>query len=325
MKYAIPTIFAALALAALSPSALADRYSSKLKESTSLRSTDTQSASTVTTASSKTSTDSSNNDGFGTYIFSSPVLTTTVISDATLSGGTINTGTIDPGTTFERLPDDSKDDANNNDRSSSVTVHPGVITTPGIETTFPGGKIETQPDSPNDIRRVETPVVVCNGFSIDNVKVIEGVDKFSVQHVSGCPGTVITSLHFTDETATKAEDYGTIAHVQYKLSGQPWREFVINRPFAIPKDGYFMVRTNIVTDDIADDNEAFRLVVRSRENETAMGRIELLDPVGNGIQNAENWEDLVDALASLNPDEMSPKQALDALYVLQAIQSTDRN
>ena len=86
-----------------------------------------------------------------------------------------------------------------------------------------------------------------------------------------------------------------------------------------------MVRTNIVTDDIADDNEAFRLVVRSRENETAMGRIELLDPVGNGIQNAENWEDLVDALASLNPDEMSPKQALDALYVLQAIQSTDRN
>jgi len=159
----------------------------------------------------------------------------------------------------------------------------------------------------------------CQDLDIDSIYVNESIDDFSLQQVSGCPGTKITNLFFTDQTAERLKDYGTEINVEFKLKGQPWQEFSESSPIKIPEEGYFMVRTNIVRDTEADDGDAFKLTAKAANDEVAEGYVTLVDPTDQSRLDAMDFASLIDAIETMNPDEMSPKEALEAIYALQAL------
>jgi len=258
---------------------------------------------------------------------------------STLSGASIGlaqdqTAGVNTGVTFNK----DSSNQNNNDNQPSEGSNIGIvvksydgITIQPYEPNWTGS-IAVKPDySPNDIPRIKepTPAPICQGFAVDNVEAVEGEDEYSRQMVTGCAGTLITNLYFSDGTATRMEDYGTLASAQYKLEDQPWQEFVPSSPFRIPDEGYFMVRTNIVSDDETDDGEAFKLTVRSQTNQVATGMVTMVDPVEAPIaasaEAAVDWSDMGEIVASLDLDDLSPKQALEVLYALQAIENDNRN
>ena len=94
-----------------------------------------------------------------------------------------------------------------------------------------------------------------------------------------------------------------------------------------------MVRTNIVSDIEADDGEAFKLTVRSQSNQVAIGMVTMVDPLESPVEalaeapveDAMDWSDMGEIIASLDLDDLSPKQALEVLYALQAIENDNRN
>ena len=94
-----------------------------------------------------------------------------------------------------------------------------------------------------------------------------------------------------------------------------------------------MVRTNIVSDIEADDGEAFKLTVRSQSNQVVIGMVTMVDPLESSVEalaetpveDAMDWSDMGEIIASLDLDDLSPKQALEVLYALQAIENDNRN
>jgi hypothetical protein len=351
MKTAIATLLSVLAVASVSTAAGAQKLRTSLITNTQLSQIDfkivndaiapiyTPVASIEDTGKDN---DGNNDNEVGTFGFT-PVLAAPDTTFSTLSGSSIGlaqdqTAGVNTGVTFNK----DNSNQNNNDNQPSEGSNIGIvvksyegITIQPYEPNWTGS-IAVKPDnSYNDIPRIKepNPAPICQGFAVDNVEAVEGEDEYSSQMVTGCAGTLITNLYFSDGTATRMEDYGTLASAQYKLEDQPWQEFVPSSPFRIPDEGYFMVRTNIVSDDETDDGEAFKLTVRSQSNQVAIGMVTMVDPLESPVEalaeapveDAMDWSDMGEIIASLDLDDLSPKQALEVLYALQAIENDNRN
>ena len=349
MKTAIATLLSAVAVTTVSNGAGAETFNVVLNTNTYLGEMNAIIVNDaiapiytpVTTRKDTSKSDDGNNantNEAGTFGFT-PVLAAADTTFSTLSGASIGlaqdqTAGVNTGVTFNK--DSINQNHNDNQPSEGSNIGVTVKSYDGI-TIQPyepnwTGSIAVKPDnSPNDIPRIKdpNPAPICQGFAVDNVEAVEGEDEYSSQMVTGCAGTLITNLYFSDGTATRMEDYGTLASAQYKLEGQPWQEFVPSSPFRIPNEGYFMVRTNIVSDDETDDGEAFKLTVRSQTNQVATGMVTMVDPVEAPIaasaEAAVDWSDMGEIVASLDLDDLSPKQALEVLYALQAIENDNRN
>ena len=363
MKTAIATLLSAFAVATVSTGAGAQTFSGILKTSSFLNKMNTvivhdastriytpvASAPVASTTDAATNTDNDKNDAQVAEHGFTPVLAATETTFSTLTGASIGLAQnesvgVNTGVTFTKDNDNQSDNNNqsNNDNQTSdgANIGIGLKSYDGtvIQPYEPNrsGSIVVKPDyTPNDGYRIKdpNPAPVCQGFAVDNVEAVEGEDEYSSQMVTGCAGTLITNLYFSDGTATRMEDYGTTAFAQYKLENQPWQEFVPSEPFRIPEEGYFMVRTNIVSDIEADDGEAFKLTVRSQSNHVAIGMVTMVDPLESPVEalaeapveDAMDWSDMGEIIASLDLDDLSPKQALEVLYALQAIENDNRN
>ena len=347
MKTAIVTVLSVFAVASVSTAAGAQKLRTSLITNTQLSQIDFKTVNDaiapiytpVASIEDTRKNDDGNNDKeVGTFGFT-PVLAAVDTNFSTRSGSSIGlaqdqTAGVNTGVTFNK----DNSNQNNNDNQPSEGSNIGIvvksydgITIQPYEPNWTGS-IAVKPDySPNDIPSIKdpNPAPICQGFAVDNVEAVEGEDEYSSQMVTGCAGTLITNLYFSDGTATRMEDYGTLASAQYKLEDQPWQEFVPSSPFRIPDEGYFMVRTNIVSDDETDDGEAFKLTVRSQTNQVATGMVTMIDPVEAPIaasaEAAVDWSDMGEIVASLDLDDLSPKQALEVLYALQAIENDNRN
>ena len=353
MKTAIANLLSVLAVASVSTAAGAEKFRTSLITNTQLSQIDFKIVNDaiapiytpVTSIEDTRKSDDGNNDNVNeaaTFGFT-PVLAAADTTFSTLSGASIGlaqdqTIGVNTGVTFNK----DNSNQNNNDNQPSEGSNIGIvvksydgITIQPYEPNWTGS-IAVKPDNyPNDIPRIKepTPAPICQGFAVDNVEAIEGEDEYSNQMVTGCAGTLITNLYFSDGTAKRMEDYGTLASAQYKLEDQPWQEFVPSEPFRIPEEGYFMVRTNIVSDIEADDGEAFKLTVRSQSNQVAIGMVTMVDPLESPVEalaeapveDAMDWSDMGEIIASLDLDDLSPKQALEVLYALQAIENDNRN
>ena len=347
MKTAIANLLSVLAVASVSTAAGAEKYRTSLITNTQLSQVDfkivNDAIAPIYTPVASIEDTRKNDDGnddkeVGTFGFT-PVLAAVDTTFSTRSGSSIGqaqdqTAGVNTGVTFNK----DNSNQNNNDNQPSEGSNIGIvvksydgITIQPYEPNWTGS-IAVKPDySPNDIPRIKepNPAPICQGFAVDNVEAVEGEDEYSRQMVTGCAGTLITNLYFSDGTATRMEDYGTLASAQYKLEDQPWQEFMPSSPFRIPDEGYFMVRTNIVSDDETDDGEAFKLTVRSQTNQVATGMVTMVDPVEAPIaasaEAAVDWSDMGEIVASLDLDDLSPKQALEVLYALQAIENDNRN
>ena len=347
MKTAIANLLSVLAVASVSTAAGAEKYRTSLITNTQLSQVDfkivNDAIAPIYTPVASIEDTRKNDDGnddkeVGTFGFT-PVLAAVDTTFSTRSGSSIGqaqdqTAGVNTGVTFNK----DNSNQNNNDNQPSEGSNIGIvvksydgITIQPYEPNWTGS-IAVKPDySPNDIPRIKepNPAPICQGFAVNNVEAVEGEDEYSRQMVTGCAGTLITNLYFSDGTATRMEDYGTLASAQYKLEDQPWQEFMPSSPFRIPDEGYFMVRTNIVSDDETDDGEAFKLTVRSQTNQVATGMVTMVDPVEAPIaasaEAAVDWSDMGEIVASLDLDDLSPKQALEVLYALQAIENDNRN
>ena len=345
MKTAIATLLSVLAVATVSTAAGAEKFRTSLITNTQLSQIDFKivndavapiNTPVASIEDTRKNNDSNNDDVNEAATFGfTPVLAAVDTTFSTRSGSSIGlaqdqTAGVNTGVTFNK----DSSNQNNNDNQPAEGSNIGIvvksyngITIQPYEPNWTGS-IAVKPDNyPNDIPRIKepTPTPICQGFAVDNVEAVEGEDEYSSQTVTGCAGTLITNLYFSDGTATRMEDYGTLASAEYKLEGQPWQEFVPSSPFRIPNEGYFMVRTNIVSDIEADDGEAFKLTVRSNSNQIVTGMVTLVDPDAGVIEKAVDWSDMGEIVASLDLDDLSPKQALEVLYALQAIENDNRN
>ena len=353
MKTAIAILFASLAATAATNAASAEKYRLVFNDGPNFKNAldrgsnqiETETWQVYTTSADSNATnerDTGREDPIAS-ILEIQVLAATNTTFSTLTGASIGlaqdqTANVNTGVTFNK----DSSNQNNNDNQPSEGSNIGIvvksydgITIQPYEPNWTGS-IAVKPDNyPNDIPRIKepTPTPICQGFAVDNVEAVEGEDEYSSQMVTGCAGTLITNLYFSDGTATRMEDYGTTAFAQYKLENQPWQEFVPSEPFRIPEEGYFMVRTNIVSDIEADDGEAFKLTVRSQSNQVAIGMVTMVDPLESPVEalaeapveDAMDWSDMGEIIASLDLDDLSPKQALEVLYALQAIENDNRN
>ena len=349
MKTAIATLLSAFAVATVSAGAGAQTFSGILKTSSILSKmnavtvhdastriyTPVASTPVASTTNTATNTDNDKNDAKVAEHGFTPVLASTETTFSTLTGASIGLAQnesvgVNTGVTFTK--DNDNQSNNDNQTSDDANFGIGLKSYDGtvIQPYEPNrsGSIVVKPDhTPNEIYRIKepNPAPICQGFAVDNVEAVEGEDEYSSQTVTGCAGTLITNLFFSDGTATRMEDYGTLASAEYKLEGQPWQEFVPSSPFRIPDEGYFMVRTNIVSDIEADEGEAFKLTVRSNSNQIVTGMVTLVDPDAGMIEQAVDWSEMGEIVASLDLDDLSPKQALEVLYALQAIENDNRN
>ena len=347
MKTAIATLLSALAVTTVSTGAGAQSRILTLTASPYLGQmsaivVNDAVASIYTPVTSRADAQTSNKDGAKVTDFGfTPIVAAADTTFSTLSGASIGlaedqTAGVNTGVTFNK---DSNSQSNNDNQPAEgsnigivVKSYDGITIQPYKPNWT--GSIAVKPDnSPDDIQRIKDPAPICQGFAVDNVEAVEGEDEYSSQMVTGCAGTLITNLYFSDGTATRMEDYGTTAFAQYKLENQPWQEFVPSEPFRIPEEGYFMVRNNIVSDIEADDGEAFKLTVRSQSNQVAIGMVTMVDPLESPVEalaeapveDAMDWSDMGEIIASLDLDDLSPKQALEVLYALQAIENDNRN
>jgi hypothetical protein len=348
MKTAIAILFASLAATAATNAASAEKYRLVFNDGPNFKNaldrgsnqieTETRQVYTTSADSNATNERDTGREDPIASILEIQVLAATNTTFSTLTGASIGlaqdqTANVNTGVTFNK----DSSNQNNNDNQPSEGSNIGIvvksydgITIQPYEPNWTGS-IAVKPDNyPNDIPRIKepTPAPICQGFTVDNVEAVEGEVEYSNQTVTGCAGTLITQLYFIDGSATKGVDYGHTAQVQFKLPDQPWQEFTSGSPFRIPDQGYFIVRTDIVNDVEGDDGEDFKLAVHS-EGEVATGMVTLLDPVEAPIAaSAEaslDWSDMGEIIASLDLDDLSPKQALEVLYALQAIENDNRN